>query len=245
MPSSSEHIAVLPVEAVAALNIKHDGLYIDATFGRGGHSGHILEKLGDDGRLMAFDCDAEAVAHAQALFGSDARFSISQRNYSEMAEVLSDVMSDQGGVDGVLFDLGVSSPQLDTAARGFSFDKSGPLDMRMDPSRGQPVSEWLSGVSAEELAEVFRDYGDERYAKRIARRVVEAVQQNPITDTVQLAEIIKEAHPRWERHKHPATRCFQALRIFINRELEHLKICLLYTSPSPRDQRGSRMPSSA
>ena len=143
-----------------------------------------------------------------------------------MAEVLSDVMSDQGGVDGVLFDLGVSSPQLDTAARGFSFDKSGPLDMRMDPSRGQPVSEWLSGVSAEELAEVFRDYGDERYAKRIARRVVEAVQQNPITDTVQLAEIIKEAHPRWERHKHPATRCFQALRIFINRELEHLKMAL-------------------
>ena len=131
-----------------------------------------------------------------------------------------------GGVHGVLFDLGVSSPQLDQAERGFSFDKSGPLDMRMDQDTGQPVSQWLQNASAEEVAEVFRDYGDERYAKRIARKVVEAVEAKPITDTLELAEVIKAAHPRWEKHKHPATRCFQALRIFINRELDHLKAAL-------------------
>ena len=126
----------------------------------------------------------------------------------------------------MLFDLGVSSPQLDQAERGFSFDKSGPLDMRMDQTTGQPVSEYLATVSADELASVFREFGDERYARRIAKKVVEAIAEKPVTGTVELAEIIKAAHPRWERHRHPATRCFQALRIFINRELEHLKLAL-------------------
>jgi len=225
MPSAPEHISVLPVEAVEALNIMHNGFYIDATFGRGGHAGQILERLGDEGRLLAFDCDDQAIAHAEALFGDDSRFSIVKSNYSEMATAVTERKL-AGRVDGVLFDLGVSSPQLDQAERGFSFDKSGPLDMRMDQSSGQPVSEWLPTVSVEQLAEIFREYGDERYAKRIARRVVEAVQEKPITDTVELAEIIKAAHPRWEKHKHPATRCFQALRIFINKELDHLKVAL-------------------
>ncbi len=225
MHASAEHISVLPTEAIDALDIKSDGFYIDATFGRGGHSGHILERLGAAGQLLAFDCDLQAVAYAQKLYGDDQRFSIVQSNYSEMTDEV-ERLNKRGDVDGILFDLGVSSPQLDQAERGFSFDKSGPLDMRMDQTRGQPVSEWLATVSVEELTEVFRDYGDERYAKRIARRVVEAVATAPITDTVQLAEIIKEAHPRWEKHKHPATRCFQALRIFINRELDHLKAAL-------------------
>lgn len=225
MHSAGEHISVLPVEAVEALNIMHNGFYIDATFGRGGHSGQILERLGEDGRLMAFDCDDQAVAHAERLFGDDSRFTIIKSNYSEITVAAAE-HNLEGCVDGVLFDLGVSSPQLDQAERGFSFDKSGPLDMRMDQNSGRPVSEWLPTVTAEELADIFREYGDERYAKRIARRVVEAVQEKPITDTVELAEIIKAAHPRWERHKHPATRCFQALRIFINQELDHLKIAL-------------------
>ena len=225
MSSAGEHISVLPLEAIEALNIMHNGFYIDATFGRGGHSRQILNQLGEDGRLVAFDCDDQAVAHAQALFGDDPRFTIVKSNYSELGAAAVDQIP-AGSVDGVLFDLGVSSPQLDQAERGFSFDKSGPLDMRMDQSSGQPVSEWLPTVTAEELAEIFREYGDERYAKRIARRVVEAVQEKPITDTVELAEIIKAAHPRWEKHKHPATRCFQALRIFINRELDHLKVAL-------------------
>ena len=225
MVSAFEHISVLPKEAVEALNIQSDGVYIDATFGRGGHSGLILDQLDDDGRLLAFDCDHQAVEHANSLFGTDARFTIARSNYSEMADVASE-FGITGGVHGVLFDLGVSSPQLDQAERGFSFDKSGPLDMRMDQDTGLPVSQWLQTASAEDVAEVFRDYGDERYAKRIARKVVEAVEAKPITDTLELAEIIKAAHPRWEKHKHPATRCFQALRIFINRELDHLKAAL-------------------
>ena len=220
-----DHISVLPVEAVEALDIHPDGIYIDATFGRGGHSELILNQLGDKGRLLAFDCDHEAIAHAEAMFGSDQRFEIVKSNYSEMAEVARD-QGIAGEVHGVLFDLGVSSPQLDQAERGFSFDKPGPLDMRMDQDSGQPVSEWLQTTSADELAEVFREYGEERYAKRIARKVVEATAVKPITDTLELAEIIKAAHPRWEKHKHPATRCFQALRIFINRELDHLKAAL-------------------
>ncbi len=225
MSASSEHISVLPAEAIAALNIMHNGFYIDATFGRGGHSGQILDRLGDEGRLLAFDCDDQAIHHAQQMYGDDSRFSIVKSNYSDLADAVTE-RNGGNSVDGILFDLGVSSPQLDQADRGFSFDKSGPLDMRMDQSSGQPVSEWLPTVSAEELADVFREYGDERYAKRIARRVVEAVQKKPITDTLELAEIIKAAHPRWEKHKHPATRCFQALRIFINQELDHLKLAL-------------------
>ncbi len=225
MSDAGEHISVLAVEAIEALNIMHNGFYIDATFGRGGHSGQILERLGNEGRLLAFDCDDQAVEHARERYADDPRFTIIKSNYSEMPTAAASHISNRS-VDGVLFDLGVSSPQLDQSVRGFSFDKSGPLDMRMDQSVGQPVSEWLPTVSVDELSNIFREYGDERYAKRIARRVVEAVQEKPVTDTVELAEIIKAAHPRWEKHKHPATRCFQALRIFINRELDHLKMAL-------------------
>lgn len=220
-----KHVAVLHREAVAALNVKAGGFYIDATYGRGGHSKSILESLDSQGRLLALDCDLQAVTHAEALSGNDQRFSVEQSNYSDIGNVVAEIGA-LGAVDGVLFDLGVSSPQLDQAQRGFSFDRDGPLDMRMDQTQGQPVSEWLPTVSAEQLALIFREFGEERYAKRIAAKVVEAVQERPLTRTRELAEIVKAAHPRWEKHKHPATRCFQALRIFINRELDHLKIAL-------------------
>lgn len=222
---ASGHISVLQIEAVEALAIRENGFYIDATFGRGGHSRSILDSMGSDGRLLALDCDEEAIDHAKNVFAGDERFSIVHCNYSEIKTAVE--QSHAGvAVDGVLLDLGVSSPQLDQAHRGFSFDRDGPLDMRMDQSSGQPVSEWLAQVSAEDLALVFKEYGEERYAKRIAAKVVEVVKERPVTTTGDLAEIIKRAHPRWEKHKHPATRCFQALRIFINRELDNLKIAL-------------------
>ena len=222
---SHEHVSVLHREAIDALNIKADGIYMDATFGRGGHSQSILQALGENGRLVAIDCDAQAVAYAHKHFGHDNRFEILQCNYSELNNVANN-LGLVGVVDGVLFDLGVSSPQLDVADRGFSFDRDGPLDMRMNQDSGVPVSDWLANVSEEELATVFREYGEERYAKRIARRVVEELSRRPVTTTLDLAQVIKEAHPRWEKHKHPATRCFQALRIFINRELDHLRAAL-------------------
>ena len=218
---AAEHISVLHAEAVDALSIREDGYYVDATYGRGGHSRSILEKLGHNGRLMAMDCDVDAIAHGELLAQNDARFQIVHRNYSDIAIALTQAGAPHT-VDGVLFDLGVSSPQLDRAERGFSFDRDGPLDMRMDQSRGQPVSEWLAEVSQQELAEVFHAYGEERYARRIAAKVVEVAAQRPITTTADLAEIIKKAHPRWDKHKHPATRCFQALRIFINLSLIHI-----------------------
>ena len=222
---SHDHISVLHREAIDALNIKCDGIYMDATFGRGGHSQSILRALGEKGQLVAIDCDAQAVAYASEHFGNDNRFEVLQCNYSELSDVANG-MGLVGVVDGVLFDLGVSSPQLDVADRGFSFDRDGPLDMRMNQDSGVPVSDWLAGVSEEELATVFKEYGEERYAKRIARRVVEELAKRPITTTLDLAQVIKDAHPRWEKHKHPATRCFQALRIFINRELDHLRDAL-------------------
>lgn len=220
-----EHVSVLHSEAVDALAIRRDGFYVDATYGRGGHSKSILEALGEEGRLMAMDCDSDAIGHAEKTLGDDDRFSIVHGNYSEIATALAKVAAPQT-IDGVLFDLGVSSPQLDQAQRGFSFAHDGPLDMRMDQTRGQPVSEWLASASHDELTDIFRSYGEERYAKRIAAKVIEVVQQRPVTTTGDLAEIIKQAHPRWEKHKHPATRCFQALRIFINRELDNLKAAL-------------------
>lgn len=223
--TSDHHISVLHREAVAALNIKANGTYIDATFGRGGHSQSILQTLDQSGRLLAIDCDAQAVAFAQQQLGHDSRFNIMQCNYSEIDHVVR-TCGVSGQVDGVLFDLGVSSPQLDVAERGFSFDRDGPLDMRMNQDSGMPVSEWLATVGEEELATVFKEYGEERYARRIARRVVEVLGERPVTTTMDLAQIIREAHPRWEKNRHPATRCFQALRIFINRELDHLRQAL-------------------
>lgn len=219
------HISVLHSEAVSALAVREGGFYVDGTFGRGGHSRAILDLIGSDGHLLALDCDEEAIAHAKQIFADENRFSILHSNYREIKNAADQVQSDRS-VDGVLLDLGVSSPQLDQAQRGFSFDRDGPLDMRMDQSSGQPVSQWLATVTAEDLAAVFREYGEERYARRIAARVIEVLEQRPITTTKDLAEIIKVAHPRWEKHKHPATRCFQALRIFINRELDNLKLAL-------------------
>ena len=221
--ADAAHVSVLRQQATAALIGDHDGRYIDATYGRGGHSEQILAELGAGAALLAIDRDAEAVADAKHRFAGDARFSIAHGNYSQLAEFASEW---RGQVAGVLFDLGVSSPQLDQPQRGFSFDRDGPLDMRMDTTTGQPLSEWLATVDAKTLADVFREYGEERYAKRIAQKVVEHLASHSIGGTRELAEIIKAAHPRWEKHKHPATRCFQAMRIFINRELDHLQLAL-------------------
>ncbi len=222
---SFHHQSVLLNEAVEALNIRTDGIYIDGTFGRGGHSRVILQQLGVNGRLIGFDQDPEAVAVGAALAKNDARF---QMVHSPFEQMQSYVESHHllGKIDGILLDLGVSSPQLDVAERGFSFMRDGELDMRMDTSQGEPISAWLAKAKMEQIAEVLKEFGEERYAKRLARAIVETRQVTPITRTKQLADIIKEAHPAWEKDKHPATRSFQALRIFINRELEQLETVL-------------------
>lgn len=219
------HRPVLLDEAVAALAIKADGVYLDGTFGRGGHSAAILAQLGPQGRLLAMDQDPQAVAAAQQKFAEDARFQIEQRNF----EALEDFVAEQGllhKVDGVLLDIGVSSPQLDDASRGFSFLKSGPLDMRMNPEAGQSAAEWLAQVEEYDLVTVLMHLGEEKFARRIAHAIVQYRQQAEINDTVQLANIIAEAIPVKDKKKHPATKSFQAIRIFINRELEVLEHAL-------------------
>lgn len=223
--AGQSHRPVLLDEAIAALNVRPDGIYIDGTFGRGGHAAAILARLGDDGRLLAFDKDPEAVRVARERFGTDVRFVIVTGSFSDMgAEAVARGWS--GKVDGILLDLGVSSPQLDDAGRGFSFRQDGPLDMRMDPTVSLSAAEWLAQVSEEELARVLKDYGEERFAHRIARAIVAACRQAPIETTFQLAEIVRQANPRWEHRIDPATRSFQAIRIHINRELEDLEHCL-------------------
>ena len=217
--SSGTHVSVLQAEAVDALNIAPAGKYIDATYGRGGHSGSIIEQLGIDGRLLAIDRDPDAIADAERRFEGDQRFSVANANFSQLDEVA--LQHDWlGNVDGLLLDLGVSSPQLDIAERGFGFSRDGLLDMRMDPSTGVSAAEWLADVRVEDLVFVLKTYGEERYARRIAAAIVAARDAAPITRTLQLAEIVKAAHPRWERHHHPATRSFQAIRIYINGELD-------------------------
>ena len=206
-------------EAVDALSLSADGKYVDATYGRGGHSGYLLSQLGEAGQLLALDRDPEAIADASARFSDESRFSIHQANFADMAQVLEERQW-FGDVDGLLMDLGVSSPQLDVAERGFGFSRDGELDMRMDPGSGLSAAQWLAGVSEGELVQVLRDFGEERYAKRIAGAIVAARAEKPLLRTAQLAEIVKAAHPRWERHHHPATRSFQAIRIKINGELE-------------------------
>ncbi|MBX2886293.1 MAG: 16S rRNA (cytosine(1402)-N(4))-methyltransferase RsmH [Granulosicoccus sp.] len=217
--SQSSHVSVMLHEAVNGLAIEPAGRYIDATYGRGGHSALILNSLGSDGRLLAVDRDPDAIADAERRFGDDPRFTVLQINFADLQAALSRI-SWLGEVDGLLMDLGVSSPQLDDSARGFGFSHDAHLDMRMDPATGQSAAKWLAHVSESELARVFKEYGEERYARRIAKAVVRARSDQPITRTAQLAEIIKQAHPRWERHHHPATRCFQAIRITINNELD-------------------------
>ncbi|MCB1877319.1 MAG: 16S rRNA (cytosine(1402)-N(4))-methyltransferase RsmH [Chromatiales bacterium] len=215
------HRPVLLDEAVDALNIRPDGCYVDGTFGRGGHSGEILRRLGPTGRLIAMDRDPEAIAHARQRFGDDPRFSLQPGAFSSLGEVCRS-LGVSGEVDGILLDLGVSSPQLDDPARGFSFQADGPLDMRMDPSAGQSAAEWLNRAKEDDIAQVLRDYGEERFAKRIARAIVRERQAEPFLRSARLAAVISSANPKWERDKHPATRSFQAIRIVINRELEEL-----------------------
>jgi 16S rRNA (cytosine1402-N4)-methyltransferase len=222
-PVAASHITVLLNEAVEALNVRADGIYVDGTFGRGGHSRLILSKLGSQGRLISLDRDLAAVAHGQAI--ADARFSMVHAHFSSMTTVLAELGVQ--AVDGILLDLGISSPQIDEGERGFSFRFDGPLDMRMDQSRGQTAAEWLAAISEKQLVEVIRDYGEERFAKQVARAIVkEREDGRPITTTGQLAKVVAGAIPKNEPGQNPATRTFQALRIFVNQELEELSLVL-------------------
>jgi 16S rRNA (cytosine1402-N4)-methyltransferase len=220
---SAPHITVLLQEAVDALGLKPDGIYVDGTFGRGGHSRLILSGLGENGRLIALDRDVAAFTAGQGI--QDARFQLVHRHFSEIEEVLKELGVHQ--VDGILLDLGISSPQIDEADRGFSFRFDGPLDMRMDQTRGQTVAEWLATVSEKQLGEVIKHYGEERFAKQVARAIIkEREDGHAITTTGQLAKIVAGAIPKIEPGQNPATRTFQALRIFINQELEELSLIL-------------------
>jgi 16S rRNA (cytosine1402-N4)-methyltransferase len=216
-----QHQPVLLEEVVEALNIRPDGKYLDGTFGRGGHSQAILACLSGKGCLYALDRDPEAVAAGKELLGKDPRFFIVQGNYAEMKRYVRDWGVEEG-LDGILLDLGVSSPQLDNPERGFSFMGDGPLDMRMNPLQGVTAEEWLAESPQRELARVFWEFGEERHARRIARSIVMARQQQRLETTGQLARLIENTIGRREQNKHPATRCFQAIRIYINDELAHL-----------------------
>jgi len=222
MESDYEHQAVLLEEAVNALDIKADGVYVDATFGRGGHSKAILDCLNDNGRLLAFDQDPHAVSYGRRLFNKEKRIELIHCNFRQVANMVAERGLEKK-VDGVLMDLGVSSPQLDDSARGFSFSRSGPLDMRMNTEEGESAMQWLSRVSLDELTHVLRKYGEEKSARRIAQAIIDCRNDMEIADTRQLAEIIVNAVPGYEKHKHPATRSFQAIRIFINEELQALE----------------------
>jgi 16S rRNA (cytosine1402-N4)-methyltransferase len=222
MNEMMEHRPVLFDEVLDSLQIRADGIYLDGTFGRGGHSAGILAQLGENGRLLATDKDPQAIATAEQRFGEDARFEIVRGSFTMLAAE-AEKRGWHGRVDGILLDLGVSSPQLDDASRGFSFMHDGPLDMRMDPESGISASEWLASAKESEIAEVLKEYGEERFAKRIARAIVKSCQEHgAITTTAQLAKVVAEANPKWERDKNPATRSFQAIRIYINRELDDL-----------------------
>lgn len=225
MGDEFSHHPVLLEEALDALNIEEDGIYIDGTFGRGGHARKILDRLGRNGQLIAIDKDPEAVKIAREQFKKDPRFSIERGSFA-MLEQLAEHRQLLGKVNGLLLDLGVSSPQLDDPQRGFSFLKAGPLDMRMDPDSGISAKEWLMTATEEELSSVFKTFGEERFHRRIARAITSTRQDCPIQSTEQLAALVANAVPRHERHKHPATRTFQAIRIFINDELEDVRRCL-------------------
>ncbi|TAK78476.1 MAG: 16S rRNA (cytosine(1402)-N(4))-methyltransferase RsmH [Gammaproteobacteria bacterium] len=222
-----QHHPVLLNETVDHLVLSPSGIYVDATFGRGSHSRAILSRLEANGRLIAFDKDPEACAYAQQYFSQDARFSIIHGSFANMQTELSK-LDLAGKVSGILFDLGVSSPQLDNPERGFSFMKSGTLDMRMDTTRGMSAMEWLATVDEKTLTDVLWQYGEEKCSRRIARAIVTAREATPITTTLQLADIIKQAMPRPKKphDKHPATRSFQAIRIAINEELTDLSLAL-------------------
>ncbi|MDX5363292.1 MAG: 16S rRNA (cytosine(1402)-N(4))-methyltransferase RsmH [Pseudazoarcus pumilus] len=218
MSAERTHVTVLLAEAVDALEVKPDGLYVDGTFGRGGHSRAILARLGAQGRLVAFDRDPRAIAAGREI--DDARLTLVHAPFSELAERLDEL--DIAQVDGVLLDIGVSSPQLDEAERGMSFRFDAPLDMRMDTTRGPTVADWLAEASVAEITEVLRDYGEERFAHAIAKAIAAARTGGAVATTGQLAALVEKAVRTREPGQHPATRSFQALRIFINQELEEL-----------------------
>ena len=223
MMENLKHTTVLLDEAVNGLNIRPNGIYIDGTFGRGGHSRLILSQLGAEGRLLAIDRDPTAIAVAQTI--DDPRFSIVHGPFSQLADYVAE-RNLTGKIDGILLDLGVSSPQLDDAERGFSFMRDGPLDMRMDPTRGQSAAEWLQTAEEADIAWVIKTFGEERFGKRIARAIVERNRIEPMTRTKELAEVIAAATPVKDKHKHPATRTFQAVRIWVNSELEEIEQAL-------------------
>ncbi|MDC1466130.1 16S rRNA (cytosine(1402)-N(4))-methyltransferase RsmH [Litorivicinus sp.] len=216
-----DHLPVLYREALEALCIKKDGVYLDCTYGRGGHASGILELLGPHGRLIAFDRDPTAVLAAAELATQDSRFRIVHTAFSHLKIVLDELKIER--VSGVLMDLGVSSPQLDDAARGFSFQSDGPLDMRMDPTSGLSACHWLAKANADEIAHVLWTFGEERFSRRIARAIVEARGEAPLETTAQLSRLVSAAQPKKDYHKHPATRTFQAIRLFINGELSEVE----------------------
>ena len=212
-------------EVLDALALRPDGCYVDCTFGRGGHSRPILQRLESRGRLLAFDKDPEAIRSARNEFAGDRRFNCFPGSFTRLAEVMEE-MGMLGAIDGLLFDLGVSSPQLDDASRGFSFQKDGSLDMRMNPQEGVSAADWINQAGEAEIRGVLRNYGEERYAARIARAIVGLRSETAVTSTRQLAGLIEDVVPAREAGKHPATRSFQAIRIHVNNELEELKTVL-------------------
>jgi len=225
MSDYNAHDSVLLNEAVDALIVDPDGCYVDGTFGRGGHSRVILSRLSSKGRLLVIDKDPQAIAYAHEHFSDDERVIIGHASFAELKD-LAAANNLENGITGVLLDLGVSSPQLDDPERGFSFTQDGPLDMRMDTSRGQSAAEWIAEASEEEISTVLKEYGEERFARRMAKAVVAERALRPFTTTAHLAEVIKQANPAWEKGKNPSTRAFQGIRIFINRELDDLAIVL-------------------
>jgi 16S rRNA (cytosine1402-N4)-methyltransferase len=221
MENDFSHLSVLLQESIDGLAIKPDGIYMDATFGRGGHSTQILKALSAKGQLIAIDRDLSAIEAAKT-FADDPRFSIHHRPFSEL-QAVAEELGLIGKIDGILMDLGVSSPQLDDAGRGFSFMRNGPLDMRMDTTRGLSAAQWLAVAEEQDITQVIKEFGEEKFGKRIAHGIVNARQIEPITDTAQLAKIIDLAVPVKDKYKHPATRSFQAIRIYVNSELDEIK----------------------
>jgi 16S rRNA (cytosine1402-N4)-methyltransferase len=220
-PTEFSHAPVMHDEIMRNLNIQPDGIYVDGTYGRGGHAKSILSQLGKNGRLIVMDKDPEAIKAARETLGDDTRVTIFHDDYANMSETLAAVELKQQ-VDGVLLDLGVSSPQLDDATRGFSFQKNGPLDMRMNPMQGESAAEWLRRAEEKEISRVLWELGEERYARRIARKIVEVRETQNIEDTATLSALISACVPSLKNKKHPATRSFQAIRIHINQELAHI-----------------------
>lgn len=219
--TASTHISVMLNESVDMLVTDVDGLYVDGTFGRGGHTRLVLERL-NNGKLLGFDKDPVAIGYGKALESEDSRFSIVQDSFATMATHIPDVFGVEK-VDGIMMDLGVSSPQIDDAERGFSFMNDGPLDMRMNPDKGMSAAEWIAVASEKEIADVMYQFGEERFSRRISRAICEYRSHTRILTTLQLSKVVAEANPAWEKGKNPATRAFQGIRIFINNELGDLE----------------------